>query len=695
MSETTLIIGGGYLILFQAAALSFVMGALLPLVFRKDKKASVASFAPAALGSVLTIALAASIAISSTILEVPLPFAAAAPEIEFQFYIDGMSAFFMLIIGLVTLAVSIYSIGYSSEYYGKSSVKALGFLFNLFVLSMILVTTSDNVFSFLVFWEVMSLASFFLVIYEHENETNIKSGMTYIVMTHLGTAFILGAFLALYFQTGSLSFDSFRSSEPPMPAYIRDIVFVLALVGFGTKAGLVPLHLWLPQAHPSAPSNVSALMSAVMIKMAIYGLVRITLDFTSPSSPDSAWWGMLLVVAGSASALIGVLYAAIEKDMKRALAYSSIENIGIVILGLGLSVIFLSFDLKALAAVALLASMYHSLNHAAFKSLLFMGAGSVLFGTHTKNMEKLGGLAKKMPWTAFFFLIGAISISALPPLNGFVSEWLTMQALLSSYQVPNVALQVSISFASIAFALAAGIALATFVKMFGIIFLSRPRSRAAEHAKEVPKTMIAGMSIAAAMCVVFGILPFVATGIIASSFNLDSELNVTSPFSTLVVPYKAEGNTASSMSMPTVAIMMGSVAAGILGFTVVAGYGRKTTRKLYTTWDCGFGELNERMEYTATSLSQPIRNVFRTLYKPHTSINKEHYSDSNQYIKKSVRAESETKDVFEESLYLPAVHATIAFFDKVRKIQTGRVNAYLLYVMITLILLLLLARWVS
>ncbi|MEO9294902.1 MAG: hydrogenase 4 subunit B [Nitrososphaera sp.] len=692
MSETTLILGGGYLILFQAAALSFVMGALVPLAFRQDKKTSVASFAPAALGSVLTIAFAASIAISGTTLEVPLPFAAAAPEIEFQFYIDGMSAFFMLIIGLVTLAVSIYSIGYSSEYYEKRSVKALGFLFNLFVLSMILVTASDNVFSFLVFWEAMSLASFFLVIYEHENEGSIRSGMTYIVMTHLGTAFILGSFLAMYFQTGSLSFDSFRSPESPMPAYIKDIVFVLALVGFGTKAGLVPMHVWLPQAHPSAPSNVSALMSAVMIKTAIYGLARVTLDFAAPDSPDSAWWGMLMVVAGSASALIGVLYAAIEKDIKRALAFSSIENIGIIILGLGLSVVFMSFGLQALAAVALLAAMYHSLNHAAFKSLLFMGAGSVLFGTHTKNMEQLGGLAKKMPWTALLFLIGAIAISGLPPLNGFASEWLTMQALLSSYQVPNVALQVSISFASITFALTAGVALATFVRMFGATFLSRPRSKEAEHAMESPKTMIAGMGIAAGLCVVFGILPFAATSMITSSFGIDGSV---ASFNMLTVPYSVNGIEAiSSMSMPAVAVMMGAVAAAIVGFVFTSG-SRKTARKIYSTWDCGFGELNERMEYTATSLSQPIRTVFRALYKPRMAISKDRYSDSNPYMKKSMRVESETKDIFDDRLYVPAVKTTVAFFDRVRRIQTGKVNAYLLYVMITLALLLLLARVMS
>lgn len=694
MSEITIIIGDSYSVLFQAVVFIFVAGALLALFFREGKKATTASFGSLAAGSLLTIILSASLLFSGEAFRITLPLAAPLPFLKMEFYIDGMAAFFLLIIGLVTTAVSIYSMGYSSEYYGKRSIKALGFLLSLFVLSMLLVTASNNVFSFLFFWEVMSLASFFLVIYEHENEDNIRSGITYIVMTHLGTALIIGSFLITYFQTGSLSFDSFRSPASPIPSYVKDAIFVLALIGFGTKAGLVPLHVWLPKAHPSAPSNVSALMSAVMIKIAVYGLVRVTLDFAAPSSPDSAWWGVLMVVIGSASSLIGVLYASMEKEIKRTLAYSSVENIGIIILGLGLSVIFMSFGLKAPAALALLASMYHSLNHAVFKSLLFMGAGSLHFSTHTKNMEHMGGLIKKMPWTSFLFLIGSISISGLPPLNGFASEWLTMQALLSSYQLSNTALQIFIGLASLVFALTVGIALATFVKMFGISFLSRPRSKAAEHAKEVPKTMIAGMGIAATMCVVFGIMPFVATGIIGSSFDIDPRLaSAESPFSSLTAPYSINGIKAvSNMSMPAVAIMMGSVATAVLGFVVVTGSKRKTARRIYNTWDCGFGGLNERMEYTATSLSQPIRTVFRTLYKPRMSIQKEFYSDSNHYIKKSVRVDSETKDVFEDNLYAPTIHVATVFFDKIRKIQTGKVNAYLLYIMITLVLLLLLVR---
>ena len=688
-----MIISDGNSVLFQTIVLAFVAGALLPLAFREGRKATISSFGPSALGSLLVIALSASIALSGSPLMISSPFAGPLPSLGIEFYIDGMAAFFMLIIGLVTLAVSIYSIGYSSEYYGKRSVRALGFLFNLFVLSMLLVPVSNNVFSFLVFWEAMSLASFFLVIYEHENEDNIKSGMTYIIMTHLGTAFILGSFLVMYVQTGSMSFDSFRNPSSPFPSYTKDIVFILALIGFGTKAGLVPFHIWLPQAHPSAPSNVSALMSAVMIKTAIYGLARITLDFAVPDSPASAWWGMILVVAGSSSCLIGVLYAAVEKDIKRALAYHSIENIGIIVLGLGLSVVFSSFGLRSLASLALLASMYHTLNHAVFKSLLFMGAGSIIFSTHTRKIEQLGGLVKKMPWTAFFFLIGAIAISGLPPLNGFVSEWLTLQALLSSYQIPNLTLQIAISFASIAFALTIGLAIATFVKIFGISFLARPRSEYAEHAKEVPRSMLAGMGIAAAMCVIFGIATFVVTEMITLSFGLDSQFSSISPFSLLTVPYSAGGSEAvSSMSMPAVAIIMGSVAAAILGFMFASGSGRKAARRIYSTWDCGFGELNQRMEYTASSLSQPIRTVFRALYKPRMNIIKEYYSDSNHYINKSVRVESETKDVFEEWLYSPVVGTALTFFDKMRRIQTGKINAYLLYVMITLALLLLLAR---
>jgi len=678
--------------LFLAIVALFIAGGLLPLAFRNPRREAIASFVPAAGSSLLTIVLSASVLLSGSVFRLSIPIIETLPSISLSFYVDGIAAFFMLIIGLVATSVSIYSLGYAGSYSGKHSIKALGSLLNLFVLSMLLVTATSNVFSFLLFWELMSLASFLLVVYEHEKETNLRSGITYLVMTHLGTALITAAFLVLYFQTGSLSFDSFRSAAGQLTPLTKDLVFVLALAGFGTKAGLVPMHIWLPKAHPSAPSNVSALMSGVMLKIGIYGLVRVTLDFVVPSTPGDAWLGLLMVVAGSSSALVGVLYASVEHDIKRALAYHSVENIGIIVLGLGLSVVFMSFGLESLAALALLASMYHSLNHAVFKGLLFMGAGSVLMRTGTADMNQMGGLVKRMPWTALFFLVGSIAIAGLPPLNGFVSEWLTMQALLSSYQVPNVVLQLSIGFASIAFALTLGLASATFVKLFGISFLSRARSKVAEEATEAPRSMIAGMTIAGSACVVLGILPFVATSAIASAFGFDMGLvSSYAPFGPLTVGYAAGGlRSVSSLSMPTVLVLTGSVGAALLGFVTVAGSGRKTTTRRYTTWEGGFGALDERTEHSATSLSQPIRTVFKSFFRPRTSVKREYYSDSNHIVKRSVSVTSETREVFEDHLYSPAVRAVVSVLDRVRRIQTGKINSYLLYIMIATITLLLL-----
>jgi hydrogenase-4 component B len=352
----------------------------------------------------------------------------------------------------------------------------------------------------------------------------------------------------------------------------------------------------------------------------------------------------------------------------------------------------MSFGLESLAALALLASMYHSLNHAVFKGLLFMGAGSVLMRTGTADMNQMGGLAKKMPWTSLFFLVGSVAIAGLPPLNGFVSEWLTLQALLSSFQVPNVVLQLSIGFASIAFALTLGLASATFVKLFGISFLSRPRSKAAEEATEAPRSMIAGMTIAGSMCVVLGVLPFVATSAISSAFGFDMGLvSSYAPFGPLTVGYAADGlRSVSGLSMPTVLVLTGSVSAALLGFAAAARSGRKTVTRPYTTWEGGFGALSERTEYTATSLSQPIRTVFKSFFRPHTSVKREYFSESNHLVKRSVSVTSETREIFEDHLYSPALRGVVYVLDRVRRLQTGKINSYLLYIMIVTIALLVL-----
>lgn len=672
------------LVLFQISVLLFLGGALLGLLSRNSRFSRYAIFVPTMVGSVFTIMFSIGIITGKpTTWVIPN----AIPFFNLEIFIDGVSAFFLLIIGIVSFAVSIYSLGYSKEYQIQKRTMALGFLFNVFILSMVLVVSSNNAFFFLLFWEVMSLTSFFLVIYDHEKEENLKSGMTYLVMTHLGTAFIFASFLLGYIQTGSFSFDSFRNDSSGFPLFVKNIVFVFAFIGFGTKAGMVPLHVWLPKAHPSAPSNVSSLMSAVMIKIGIYGIIRTVFDFSGfGASPDFAWWGMLLVAFGSASAIIGALYAVVERDIKRALAFSSIENIGIILIGLGLSVVFSSFQLTAFAVLALVASMYHTINHAVFKGLLFMGAGSVVFSTHTKNIEHLGGLAKQMPWTSLLFLIGAISISGLPPFNGFVSEWFTMQSLLSSYHVPSTILQISIAFASLPFALTIGIAAATFVKLFGMTFLSKTRSMHIVNIREVPRSMIFGMSILAAICVLFGVMPNLGTSLISTAFHLSSQPS--SPFDSISIENNS-GKSFANLSMPVVVILLLSVSIAIFGF--IRALGGSTKKTTYGTWDCGFGSLNERMEYTPTSLSQPIRAVFKAFFRPHNQTQKESFGE-NQYLLKTVKIETAIKNIFEDILYTPIISSFVFFFDKVRRLQTGKINAYLLYIMITLVLLLLFVR---
>ncbi|CUR51645.1 NiFe-hydrogenase-4 subunit B [Nitrosotalea devaniterrae] len=674
------------LILFQIIVSLFLGGAILGLISRNGRFSRPLIFIPSMMGAILTILFSVTVITTKSMSwEVPH----VIPFFNLEIFVDGISAFFMLLIGIVSFAVSLYSMGYSKEYEIKKRISIFGFLFNIFILSMILVVGSNNGFFFLMFWELMSLTSFFLVIYDHDKEENVKSGMTYLVMTHFGTALIFVSFLLGYLQTGSFGFDSLRTSSSSFPHLIKDLMFVSAFIGFGTKAGIVPLHTWLPKAHPSAPSNVSALMSAVMIKMGIYGIIRTVFDFAGfGASPDYAWWGVLMVIAGSASALIGILYAVVERDIKRALAFSSIENIGIILIGLGLSVIFASYNLHTLSILALVASMYHTINHAFFKGLLFMGAGSVVHATHTKDIEKLGGLVKQMPWTSMLFLIGAISIAGLPPFNGFVSEWLGLQAILSSSQIPSTILQISIAFASLPFALTIGLAAATFVRLFSMIFLSKTRGTSLLHIREVPRNMIAGMAILASVCILFGIVPFLGISLLSTVFHLSS--SPSSPYDAIALKNN-DMTSFANLSMPVVAIMLSAVALGIFGFIRVVG--GKTTKTIYGTWDCGFGKLNERMEYTATSISQPIRVVFKSLFKPHNETHKEFSIPENSYLVKTIKFNSTTKNIFEENLYTPIISSTLFLLDKVRKIQTGKINSYLLYIMITIILLLIFVRF--
>ncbi len=453
-------------------------------------------------GSVLGIIFSGAVLITGSFPAFDIP--TSFPLLSLAFRIDYLSAFFLLLISFIALLCSIYALGYVDHFYRKYPIGALGFLYNAFIVGMILVVTAHNALVFLLVWEIMSLTSYFLVIYERRVAENIKAGSLYFIMTHIGTAFIIFAFLLIYWATGSFDFDAIEKGMAAAAPSLRNTVFVFALIGFGAKAGIIPFHIWLPAAHPAAPSHVSALMSGVMIKTGIYMLARICWDMLP--GPPPLWWGLLILVAGSISSLLGVLYALSEHDLKRLLAYHSIENIGIILLGLGSSLVFLSAGFKTLALLGLIAALYHTLNHATFKALLFLGAGAVIVQTRTRNIEEYGGLIKVMPQTAFFFLIGSLAISALPPFNGFFSEWMTFQSLFAGISTFSLATKMIFLLSIGALAFTGGLAAACFVKAFGVTFLARPRSEVAGHAKESPLPLRIAMAVLALSTLLLGLV---------------------------------------------------------------------------------------------------------------------------------------------------------------------------------------------
>jgi hydrogenase-4 component B len=466
------------------------------------------------------------------------------------------------------------------------------------------------------------------------------------------------------------------------------LIFATALIGFGTKAGIVPLHVWLPYAHPAAPSHVSALMSGVMIKTAIYGLVRVYFDFLGGTFP---WgWGFIILTIGAVSALLGVMYALMEHDLKSLLAYHSVENIGIILMGIGAGMIFQSYGLPHLAALGLLAGLYHTINHAMFKGLLFMGAGALHHATHTRNMEEYGGLIRKMPWTAAFFLIGAVSISALPPSNGFVSEWLTFQSLFLSFQIPDVLMKIMLPIGAAMLALTGVLAMACFAKAFGISFLAMPRSAHAREAQEVPWTMRIGMGAMALFCIVLGLAPMAVVPMID---------RVTAPLTGISIAQKivSEGGFAlapapdkgfASISTPALAVLLTIlVPAALLTAAVIGGRLRK---RYYKTWGCGIN-LKPRMEYTATGFTQPIKQVFDMIYRPTVKLETEMLEES-RYFAKRMRFETHIEPVFQKYLYDPVVRVLQKLADHVRVIQSGSLHVYLAYIFVTLIVLLLWVR---
>jgi len=611
------------------------------------------------------------------------------PDLPFHLRVDPLAGFFITVICLLSFFVSMYSVGYIKGYLGRRPVTSLVIFYCLFLAGMLMVVLADDALFFLVSWEVMAASSYFLVMFEDERLENRRAAFLYMIVAHVGAIAILLSFgimagLATGFESfNGYTFDAMRQAQ--FPVKWATAAFLLAFFGFAAKAGVVPLHVWLPEAHPVAPSNVSALMSGVMLKTAIYGIIRVTFDLigTFPW-----WWGAIVLILGLASAVMGVLYALMQHDLKRLLAYHSVENIGIILIGIGLAMIFTSFNRPLLAPLALIAGLYHTMNHAMFKGLLFMGAGAVLHATDERNMEEMGGLIHWMPWTAALFLIGCVSISALPPFNGFVSEWLTFQAFLLSPALPSPLLRLLIPLGAALLALTGALAAACFVKAFGVTFLGHWRGHHKPHVHEADWFMRSGMILSALTCFLLGILPtfFIDWMDIIPEQLIGTRIGASSG---------AYGWLWLTPVSPDRASYSGPIVFGGILLVVVATYlilhVRPGTIRRVPIWDCGFEKITSRMQYNATSFAMPIRRIFGFLFNIKQQVKLTPRAAYKAYPKR-LNYYLRVRDRFWGWIYKPVVQSSFWVSRRVGWLQQGRIQAYLIYSFITIIILLLFSR---
>jgi hydrogenase-4 component B len=596
------------------------------------------------------------------------------PWIGAHVRVDALSAFFLLVVNLGAAIISIYALEYGKH--DEEPARVLPF-YPAFLAGMNLVLVADDAFAFLVSWEFMSLSSWLLVLANHRHKDTSAGAFLYLVMASLGTGALLLAFGLLSSGVGFYAFADMRTAALGEGKSV--VLFALILIGTGSKAGMVPLHVWLPPAHAAAPSHVSALMSGIMTKVAIYGLVRLLFDL---AGPPQWWWGVVVLLLGGITALLGVLYAVMQHDLKRLLAYHTVENIGIIFIGLGLALAFRANRLDALAVLALTASLLHVFNHATFKSLLFLGSGAVLVATGERDMEHLGGLIHRMPVTAFVFLVGAVAISALPPFNGFVSEWLTFQAILNGSLLPQWLLKFAVPIVGGMLALAAALAAVCFVKVYGVVFLGRPRRPAAENAKEVGPRMIIPMATLAAICTVVGILPKALIDLlrpVARALWPDSP-----PLADSGAIWLAPLGPDRSSYSGLVVLMTVSFLALLL-VVIVHRFASNRVRRS-APWDCGFPDPRPETQYTASSFAQPIRRVFgTTVFAARERIDLPAPGDT-----RPARFEVSMRDPVWDYLYAPVAALVIGLADRVNIMQFQTIRRYLSLMFAALIVLLLL-----
>ncbi|GAA0947260.1 oxidoreductase [Kribbella koreensis] len=605
---------------------------------------------------------------------------------------DALSGVFLALVGAVAVVAGLYSIGYTQPApqtdHGPgsgASSRTVQATLPLFVAAMIWVPVAGNVTAFLVVWELMALTSLVLVLAEHQARQEVRTaGAWYASMTHAGFAAIVLGLLLFSARAGGDSFTALRSGAAGLPSWSRSLIFVLVFIGFGSKAGLVPLHVWLPRAHPEAPSHVSALMSAAMVKLGLYGILRVGFDLLGGGQ---RWWWVLVLVTGAVSALYGVLQASVAVDLKRLLGYSTTENMGLVMMGVGAAGIFAVDGNRLLASLLLAAAVLHAINHAGFKTLLFLGAGSVLRSTGSRDLDSLGGLASRMPVTTALFGIGALAAAALPPGNGFVSEWLLLQGLIHSLPAagsPSVLVAVTMPLAVGVVALTAGLGVATFVKAFGVGFLARPRSAAAERATESPAIMRAAMVFAAVGCAALAIAPAALGPSLNRVLTILPTVHDGAPLQGGVT-LRLNG---ISGSMSPLLILCGLLAAAFGAIAVLRYAGRGLPRRKALVWGCGGTRLDPRMEYTATSFAEPLTRVFDDVLAPEQDVNVTHYAES-QYLIESVQYRQQVADRIETALYPPLLGVMARWGRLAGRLQNGSVHRYLAFGLVGLLTVLI------
>ncbi len=658
---------------FMLGILILFISALLALALRREHEAAsrVGAFGAMLGCAVATIPVLRAMA-GAEIPSLILPWSMPCGSLIFR--IDLLSALFLLPILLVSALGALYGLAYLRPYADRKPVGSLGrcwFWYNLLVAGMLLVCVSHNALMFLVAWELMSLASFFLVAFDDEKTEVRDSAWTYFIATHLGTAFIIALFLTMGVAAGSFDFADFHKAT--LGPGVMGVLFLFAVIGFGTKAGFMPFHVWLPEAHPVAPSHVSAVMSGVMIKTGIYGLLRMLMLMGHPP----AWWGWTLIGIGLVSGVLGVLFALAQHDLKRLLAYHSVENIGIIAMGSGLGMLGISIGSPLLTTLGFAGALLHVINHALFKSLLFFGAGAVQHGAGTREMDHLGGLLKRLPLTGLFFLIGAVAISGLPPLNGFVSEFLIYLGAFHSGATLHGTAALSGVAVITGLALIGGLAAACFTKVFGTVFLGAPRTEHAAHAHECGILMWLPMLTLAALCAAIGLCaPLAANAMAPVVANMTGLAPEQTALAVTYAQWPLTGVVTAAVALLLALCLLALLRRRLLARRSVGATG---------TWDCGYARPTARMQYTSSSFAQPITDCFRMFLGTRTSLR----APGEPFPQQPGRLSTETPDIFIARFYRPLFSWITRPLSWTLNVQHGRVQLYVLYVALTLVALLI------